>query len=312
MSLNKNRMTKISRFFVLLGFSLVVNSLQAGIDGQSITQTKEEEKVPLDIVETENSYTFESDLNHGGSFGKQDEFQNDFEYGHRFLISGNYYAHAGIAYDRFDFGNTRAPVPTHLQSLAGVIGIDYMHGEDVGAFIQFRPGIYTEEHIGLASFDCPITLARFFVLQPEKLYVLAGVNYAFLRGGYGAIPLTGIVWIPAEKWKVMAIPPEPRVVYSPNDNLDLWVGGEFEGGAFRTDHHDEFLNIKHVAKLSGTQVDYVDYRAGAGFTYNLTKAIALDASAGYAIERAFHFHRAGENFRTDPAPYLKIELKGKF
>lgn len=270
-----------------------------------------EEKVPIDVFEMENGYVFESDLNHGGSFGKQYEIQNEFEYTHRFHLTENYYVRAGVAYSRFDFGETAAPVPEHLQSLAALIGVDYMQGADIGALLQFRPGIYTETEFRSEAFDCPITLARFWVLQPDKFYLLTGVNYSFLRGGTGTIPIVGFVWYPAEKIKIMGIVPEPRAIYSPNEDLELWIGGQIAGGSFRTDQHDEYVG-PHVAKLSGTQVDYSDYRAGAGFNWNLTKAISVGAAGGCAIERAFKYHRAGENYRTDPAPYVKIEVKALF
>jgi hypothetical protein len=303
-------MKKSPRLLLLLSLLFWADPVPASTENES--GAKATEKVPVDIVETETGYVFESDLNHGGSFGKQDELQNEFEYAHRFLLNGNLYLHLGLAYDRFDFGNTRAPVPDHLQKMAGVIGIDYMHGKDLGAFLQFRPGFYTEDHIGLESFDCPILIGRFFVLQPDKLYVLTAAYASFLRGGLPVIPLVGVVWVPNEKVRLMGVLPEPRVIYSVSEQLDLWVGGELVGGAFRTDHHPEFNNIPHVDKLSGTQVDYYDYRAGVGATYSLTDQIDLDLGGGYAVQRSFNFHRAGEYYRTDPAPYLRFEIKAKF
>ena len=65
---------------------------------------------------------------------------------------------------------------------AAVIGIDYMHNNDVGAFIQVKPGFYTEDDFDSSSFDAPITLGRIFVLRPDKLYVFVGANASFLRG----------------------------------------------------------------------------------------------------------------------------------
>src|SRR6476659_3151671 len=103
------------------------------------TTEKTDETVPLDFFQIDSGYVFESDLNHGGSFGKQSELQNEFEYGHRIRLSGNLYLRLGLAYDRYDFGSTAAPVPNRLQSMAGVIGIDVMHGEDVGAFFHVQP-----------------------------------------------------------------------------------------------------------------------------------------------------------------------------
>ncbi len=270
---------------------------------------KETKKVSLDLFSLESGYVFESDLNHGGSFGEQDSLQTEFNYAHRFLLTGHLYLRLGLSYNRYDFGHTDAPVPVHLQSAAGVIGFDYMHGDDVGAFLWVKPGFYTEEHIGISSFDAPITAGRIFVLQEDKLYVLVGAQASFLRGGYPVFPFAGVIWIPCDKWRLMAVPPEPRLIYSPTKNFDLWAGGEIAGGSFRTDRNDSI----RPTKLNGAQVDYEDYRAGVGLTYSSTNdALSVDLGGGCSIERGFKFHRAGENFRTDPAPYLKLEFKAKF
>jgi hypothetical protein len=274
-------------------------------DGETKTDT---ETVPIDIFETETGYSFETDLNHGGKVGRQDAWQNEIEYGHRFRLSGNWYLHGGLVYNRLDFENTSAPVPVHLQSGALVLGLDYMKGKDLGAIIQFKPGFYTEEHIGLAAFDCPITAARFFVLQEHKLYLLVGANGSFLRGSWPVIPVAGLVWIPSDKWRLMGVPPEPRLIYSPNDKLDLWIGGEFVGGSFRTDHDNNIV----PAKLSGAVVDYSDYRAGVGLRYSVNGHIDLDLGGGCSVQRDFNFERASQYFRTDPAPYVRFEFKAKF
>lgn len=277
------------------------------------TQTETLEPVPIDYIDIESAYIFESDLNHGGSFGKQDELQNEIEYGHRFQLSGNWYLRLGLSYSRFDFGNTDAPIPVHLQSGAAVIGIDYMHGADVGAFIQIRPGFYTEEHLGIRSFDCPITIARFWTIQDNKFYILTGATGSFLRAGFPVIPLVGFVWRPCDQWRVMAIPPEPRIIYSPTKNLELYVGGEITGGSFRTDQHPDFqFEGPKVAKLSGAALDFADYRAGAGMVYSVTDKIDVDLGAGYSIQRQFSFGRAGETYRTDPSPYVRLEVKARF
>ncbi len=296
----------------LFSYHLASAATGRGSTGESIVETNPEEKVPIDIFQTENAYVFESDLNHGGSFGSQYEAQNDFYYAHHFFLSGNWYARAGVAYNRFDFGNTRAPVPVHLQSGALVLGVDYMHGEDIAAMLEIRPGFYTEEHLGLASFDCPITIYRFWTLKPDKVFALSGVNYSFLRGGWGVVPFAGIVWEVNDQLMIKAVPTQPRVEYTVNKQLMLYVGGELEGGSYRTDHHDEFDNIPHVAKLSGTQVDYKDYRADAGVVWSPTSQISLDLGAGCSIQRSFNFHRAGEYYRTDPAPFIRFQLNARF
>jgi hypothetical protein len=287
-----------------------VAALRAGTEETSTTTaTAEAEKpVSLDLFTIGTDYVFQSDLNHGGSFGQQYALQTNFEYSHRFLLTGHLYLRLGLSYDRFDFGHTDAPVPVHLQAAAGMIGVDYMHGDDVGAFFYVRPGIYTEEHIGIASFDAPISLGRIFVLQEDKLYILLGAEATFLRGRSPVVPFGGIIWIPSKGWRLMAVPPNPRLIYSPTKTLDLWLGGELVGYSFRTDNDSTI----RPTKLSGAQVDYEDYRAGVGLVYSPSDHVSLDFGGGCSIERGFKFHRAGENFRSDPAPYLRLEFRAKF
>jgi hypothetical protein len=274
---------------------------------QTVTE-KQTEAVSLNIFELESSYVFESDLHRKVSYGDQYAIQNSFSYAHRFLLSGHLYLHLGIAYDRFDFGTTAAPVPDHLQSMAAVIGVDYMHNNDVGAFFEVKPGFYTQDNFDSASFDAPITLGRIFVLQPDHLYLFVGANASFLRGRFPVIPLAGLIWEPNDKWKLLGMLPEPRVIYSPNDKFDFWAGGELNGGAFRTDRNSTIV----PAKLNGAEVDYSEYRAGGGFIYSPCDNVSIDLGGGYAIRREFDFHRAGIRYKADGAPYLRLEFKAKF
>lgn len=305
-------MKKSLFFLACCSFILTAHPGWAGTevdDKTAVASTQaSEETVPLDIFKLESAYVFESDLNHGGSFGKQAEIQNEFEYGHRFQVRGNYYAHLGVAYSRYDFGSTSAPVPNHLQAMSAVIGIDYMHGNDVGAFLQVRPGFYFQNDIGISSFDAPITLGRIFIVQEDKLYFFLGAYASFLRSGFPVLPLAGVIWIPNEKFRIMAVLPEPKLIYSPTKKLDVWVGGELVGGSFRTDRND---NIR-PGKLNGTQVDFADYRAGVGLSYDVSKNVSLDVGAGYSLQRQFDFGRAGETYRTDPSPYVRLQMSAAF
>ncbi len=271
------------------------------------TQTTTD-SVPLDLFKIEQGYVFESDLNHGGSQGQQDEIQTEIWYGHRIQLRGDIYLHLGFSYERYDFGSTNAPVPNHLQAFAGLVGIDIMHGGDVGAFIEFRPGFYTQDNFGISSFDVPIAVGRIFVVKPDKLYLFGGAYASFLQGGYPVVPLLGVIWIASDKVRLMGVMPDPKLIYSATDKLNLWLGGELVGGSFRTDHNDAI----EPKKLNGTQVDFSDYRAGLGFSYALTRSCILDFNAGYSIQRHFAFHRAGENYRTDPSPYVGLQLKASF
>jgi hypothetical protein len=301
---------KLSGPLLSLLASLSIVSAFGGAESEyARSEDKSAGRVPLDVFNIEDGYVFESDLVHGGmSFGKQDSFQSKFEYYHLFRIKDAIYLRLGLEYNRFDFGRTIAPVPVHLQSMAAVIGIDYMHGNDLGAFIWVKPGFYTEEHIGMPSFNAPITLGRAFTLQPDHLYVFVGLNADFLRGDYPVLPLAGVVWRPNEQWEVKALVPEPRITYTPNEQFEVWVGGELAGGSYRTDRDSTIL----PRKLDGAEVDYFEYRAGAGFVYSPTRNFSFDLGGGYAIQRQFAFTRADYYFRSDPAPYLRLEFTASF
>lgn len=294
------------------GAILISPALKAGteMDAQTAVATTEKtlEPPPLDLFKFEQGYVFESDLNHGGSFGQQDEIQTELEYGHRIRLQGDFYLHVGFAYDRYDFGSTAAPVPNHLQAIAGVVGIDYMHGKDVGAFFQVRPGFYTQNDLGISSFDAPITLGRIFVVREDQFYIFLGAYASFLRSGFPVLPLAGVVWIPCDKVRVMALLPEPKIIYSPTKRLNLWAGGELVGGSFRTDRNDGI----RPGKLNGTQVDFSDYRAGVGLGYAVSDRVSLDVGAGISISRQFDFGRAGETYRTDPSPYVRLKMSAQF
>jgi len=294
---------------LLFGAHAWASSLVGNID--SVVESAAEEKsepVSRDLIEFESGYVFESDLHRGGSFGNQYEVQNSFSYAHRFLLTGHVYLHLGVDYSRFDFGATAAPVPRHLHSMAGVIGIDYMHNNDVGAFFQIKPGFYGEDDFNSSAFDAPITLGRIFVLEQDKLYLFVGANAAFLRGRFPVVPILGLVWMPNAKWKVLGVLPEPRVIYSPNGKWDFWVGGELGGGSFRTNKDSAIA----PSQLSGAQVDYSDYRVGGGLIYSPCDAICIDLGGGCAIQRRFDFYRADIKYKTDAAPYLRVEFKAKF
>ena len=295
-------------FLVALLFTLAAAARAGSVETRFTAET-ETEKPALDLFNLDVSYVFESQISRDNiDFGKQDAFQLSVDYAHRFRLAGSLYLRAGVSYNRFDFGQTFAPVPDQLQSLAGIIGLDYMVGKDLGAFLQLRPGFYTDRTFDGDSFDVPITLGRLWILQQKKLYLLTGVNYAFLRGQYPLLPLVGLIWYPSEQWDVFAVLPEPRITYKPNKNLNLWFGGQLAGGSYRTEESATIL----PRRLSNAQVDYSEYRAGLGVDFKCGNAVTLSVAGGYALQRRFNFERAGFDYKTDPAPYVRAMLKAEF
>ncbi len=302
---------KKSATLLLLAFLSASAIAQDASDKQlsvTRTQTAAEERTALDIFNVSGSYVFESEIKNGFDYGKQGAVQTGVDYSHRFFLTGKWYLRAGAAYHRFDFGSTFAPLPDHLQSISATVALEYMVGNDVGAFLQLDPGFYFENKINSASFDIPITLGRAFILKPDKVFLFVGANVAFLRGQYPVLPLAGIVWRATPQWTLNLVPPQPRVIYSPSDKWDFWAGGEITGSSFRTDRDNRIL----PRRLDGAQVDYSEYRAGLGFTWHPTNTVSLDVGGGYVFQRRFNFERAGEEYKADPAPYVRVALKTVF
>lgn len=266
------------------------------------------EKTALDLFHLDGSYVWGSDIKTRDNYGEQDAIQSEFEYAHRFHLSGNLYLRTGVSYYRFDFGQTLAPLPLHLQSLSLPISVEYMVGNDVGAFFSIQPGFFFENDIGISSFDIPITAGRVFVLQKDKLFFFIGATSAFLRTDYPVLPLAGIVWRPNKQWTLNFVPPDPRIIYSPNDKWAFYGGGQITGWSFRTDRHDG----NFPQKLNGAAVDYTEYRGGAGFSYSPTDQISFDVTGGWVFERNFNFGRAEKKYSADGAPYVRLSMKAEF
>jgi hypothetical protein len=281
----------------------------AGELSQPTAAATESRETALDLFRLDSSYTFESTLEN--AFGPNDDqhsFYNSLEYSHRFLLSGRIFLRAGLGYERFDFNETTVPVPEYLQSTYGLVGLEYMVGNDVGAFLYLRPGFYTEDRFDISSFDIPVTLGRVFVLQPDRLYLVAGATGAGLRGQFPVLPIGGLIWKPADRWNVFLVPPEPRVSYAVNRKLDVFVNGQLIGGSFRT-HRDTSLR---PSRLRNAALDYTEYRAGAGLEYRCTPTVSVAVNGGYTFQRRFNFERAGEDFEADAAPFVRVAVKADF
>jgi hypothetical protein len=273
------------------------------------TGTTETRETALDLFRIDSSFTFESTLDN--AFGPSDDqhsFYNNIEYSHRFLLGGRIYLRLGAGYERFDFNRTAVPVPEYLQSIYGLAGLEYMVGNDVGAFLYLRPGFYTEDRLDISSFDIPVTLGRAFILQQDRLYLIVGATGAGLRGEFPVLPIAGVIWKPNDRLNFFLVPPEPRISYKVTRDLDVFVNGQIVGGSFRT-HRDTAVRPE---RLQNATLDYTEYRAGLGLEYRCSPSVAVTVNGGYAFQRRFDFDRAGEELEADGAPFVRAALRADF
>ena len=300
-------------------------SVATSFAGQQISDGKSDGKKiitqpiapePEWVVNLRTSYTFESDFKRGKN-ASGDSFYKGFDIGRRFSLSGvglpalsndgAWYLRVGVEYGRWDFDHTGGlPLPNHLQSASADIALEYLVHGQLGFLLETEPGVYFENDVRGNNFDSPTKLALTYPVT-DHFVIVGGVSYASMRS-YPFIPIVGFSWTINDQWKISAIPPEPRIIYTASDKLHIWAGGELAGGSFRVDEQS-----KHkYGSLSNAVVDYTEYRAGAGFVYK-TSGWELELGGGYAFQRKFDFHRAEKGYETDEgAPYIKFRASAAF
>lgn len=293
--------------------------------GTAATDTKDKNPVetvlddmtPLNTLNIEGSYVGKSDFHtHTVNDQSQEETQESFEYGHRFKLFGHTYLRLGATYERFDFNTTSAPVPSGLQSITGVVGVEYVVNGKTGLFITSKPGVYfSDDHsISTANFDFPTNIGGIVPLS-KKFYLLLGVHTSILAH-YPVFPIVGAVWLISDNLRLEAIPPTPRLIYSVNDKVDLFVGGEILGDAYARDATNyKAPEDKRFGGANGV-IDYSEYRTGGGLVFHPCKNVDIDLSGGWVLERSFNYYRGDsghrKSFDTTGAPYAKLAISAEF
>jgi len=268
---------------------------------------------PLDTIIATSDYGFHQDMKRGD--GNIEVEHNNFELDRRIPLDflswpnvqcGQWFLRLGADYERFDFSiHNEDRLPNTLQSISGVIALEYLVNDKTALLIETRPGVYFQHKINSGSFDAPTNIATVIPIRDDKLYIVAGVTISGLAE-YPVFPIGGILWHINDKWDLRAYLPDPRLVYQLSDNVEFYAGGELVGGAYKTDNRQVT-----PAKLSGAVITYDEVRAGAGITWK-ARPLTLDFGAGYTVQSEFNYNRAGESFTTHPAPYVRLTARLDF
>jgi len=136
------------------------------------------------------------------------------------------------------------------------------------------PGLHTDFD-GVTADDLRATalLIGTRTLSPS-LSVSGGLVYNQDFGRSRVFPAIGAVWKPDETWRVEALMPRPRVVYTPSSRLDLYGVIEPSGDSWNVRLDGETRNV-------GLE----EWRAGAGVEWRITGTLALFAQAGWVFDR---------------------------
>ena len=268
---------------------------------------------PLTTVITTTDYGFHQDLKRGS--GNLEVEHNNFEYDGRIPIDflnwpnvqcGQWFFRAGADYERFDFSiHNETRLPDTLQSLSGVLALEYLVNDKTAFMIETRPGVYFQQKVNSGAVDSPTDIVGVVPISGDKVYLVGGVAISALSR-YPVFPIGGLLWHISDKWDLRAYLPDPRLVYVVSDNVEVYTGAELVGGGYKTDNRPI-----EPEKVSGAIVTYDEVRAGAGVTWK-AKPFTIDFAAGYTVQSEFDYSRAGESFETHPAPYVRLTARLDF
>jgi hypothetical protein len=248
-----------------------------------------------------STYTFGSRIQKAANLGSQAEYRYEFQALRNFRITGDYYLQLGVDYERFDFSRSNSTFPSSFTSLSGEILLSYWSGDSFYPVVRLEPGIYyTRDHVAGNSFDVPIRITPGFKLS-ENLYVIFGCSIDAYSNPI-VFPIGGFNWKINDQFNFRAVFPRPRLSYSPNDRLEIYVGGELLGNSYRNGPTND-------RRTNNAILEYDEERAGLGVSYNLRKGIDLEAIAGWTFQRTYDYIRSGPVYKSKGAPYLRLDLK---
>ncbi|MGB0580012.1 MAG: DUF6268 family outer membrane beta-barrel protein [Limisphaerales bacterium] len=216
----------------------------------------------------------------------------------------------GGEWERVGFGLPGAsPLPNTLQSLHLHLGNTWRIGAKRLLQFEVDPGIYSDfEDVDLGDINYPVS-ARFIYAQNRNLqWVFALISnpkseLAFV-GGVGAR------WRFAEDWTLDFILPKPQVRWDFSEELSIFAGGEFKGGAYRV--AEDFGTQRGLARLNDSDITYREARVGAGFKWQFNQKFHALVDGGYLIDRRFSFEDKNLQLNGDGAPYFQISLRARY
>jgi hypothetical protein len=95
--------------------------------------------------------------------------------------------------------------------------------------------------------------------------------------------------------------PRPRFSYTPDDRLEIYLGGELIGDSYRNGPTND-------RRTNNAIVEYEEERLGLGLSYTLRKGIDFEANAGWTLERTYDYIRSGPIYHSKGAPYFRVDL----
>lgn len=220
-------------------------------------------------------------------------------------LTGSLRLLTGVAYERFDFGGSDTPLlPDTMQSVSGVIGLEYLVNGRPAVFVRASPGVYFIDSASSDSFDIPVVAAGAWRFT-DSFILLYGATYAGFRDT-PVLPVLGFLWNITDEIDLNLTFPRPNLTYKFSDSLHFSVVGEYRGLSVHT------AGDVPDPTFRDTELSYRELAAGVAAAYLFTEDHRVQVSAGYTFRRRFEYDSPGRTFRTEGAPYVGVSFQGKF
>jgi hypothetical protein len=307
---------KIFRLAILVFCVLTASpSIFAGqeytLEGSATPAPKDENS--HDLFTAESSYTFKSDFKES-RLGEGDSWYKDFQYDHRFLITGKWYLRAGGEYERYDFDGTDNGLPNHLQAAYAHVALEYVVKDHAGASIELDPGVYFENHVSEDAVDIPWKVFVSFPLKKDKVFGVVGLGGGLYQDPIVA-PGGGLIWLISDKVRLQFVFPKPALVWDLTDDWEFRLMGEISYDSFRTDtvnaHTVDNMPLRRL-QVQNAVVQYHEDRVGGQISFTGFKPFKISAAGGYTLQRDFDFFRHGVSEKIEPGPFVKLTIEAKF
>ena len=216
----------------------------------------------------------------------------------------------GAEWERLSFATPPgAALPDPLQRVNAVIGFDYQLAEQWLMRAEVMPGVYGDfRNVGWDSFDAPFDLG-FAYLQDADLQWFFGLRVD-PRSEYPVLPAAGVRWQYADNWTLNLQLPNPRLEYTVNDDLQMYIGAGIKAATYVVGDH--FGDAHGIPRLNKATVDYFEVRTGPGLSWKVTPQITLEAEGGAMVNRTWNFFDRDVDLESRPAPYFQIACRARF
>jgi len=221
-----------------------------------------------------------------------------------FLVQG------GLEFQHQGFGApNNALVPQRLDSMVGIVGLDFRWSEKDLLHVEGRPGFYSDiEGSGWDALNSPLDVGYTHVVNNKFQWVIGFSLNTWRRSRY--LGGAGLRWQINDRWKIKAYMPTPAVEYLARPNLTLTMGADIRGDAYRVG--PQFGNNRGRPALNNALVEYQEVRVGPGFSWNVKPTIEVNFMAGYMAGRSFDFFADGPKLNGSGAPFVSLAVHALF